>query len=159
MRALKIILIIILAVFLIVMALGFADLLSNNVITQEDRLIAITIGLGFSLGLMAMVYHIKSFRFYNNHTSQKKLYKVAISLWIGAILSGFYFSSIGFLSFLGYFLSMLDGSDESIMSLLMMFSIFLFGALSMLEIFILNKQLKKHRLKQETVEEIDFIGN
>lgn len=159
MRALKIILITILAISLIVMVLGFTELLESATISQEDKLIAIMIGLGFSLGLMAMVYHIKSFRFYNRNVSHKKPYKVAISLWIGAILSGFYFSSIGFLSFLGYFLSMLDGNDESIVSLLMMFSIFLFGALSLVEILILKNQIKKCRLQNETTNEIDFIGN
>ena len=161
MRAYKIILLIILAFILFMMVFGIIEIYKNIKQNSEVMYIIIFAVVGLVAGVLAAVYHIKSFRYYRESKRKEKVGKLSIILWIGAVATGIYYVIFGTFGFIGVIgsNSHINSSIYDIAQIMFMVVIALFGIFSLIETSILKKRIKQLKAEHTTKDEISSIGN
>jgi membrane protease YdiL (CAAX protease family) len=161
MRAFKIILLIILAFILFMMVLGIIDVYGAFKQNSEAIYMVIVIAIGLIAAILALIYHIKSFRYYRESKRKGKDRKLPIILWIGAIVTGVYYLLFGVVAILGAIMSnaQINSNVYDITMITFMVIIALFGIFSLVETSILKKRIKQLKAECTTKDEISSIGN
>ncbi|QHI36749.1 hypothetical protein IMCC3317_21190 [Kordia antarctica] len=158
MRAFKIILIIILILVLFILALGTIEIYKEN--RPEAFAICIFTSIGIVFGLLTIVYHIKSFRYYRKSKRLEKAKKISIILWISAVASSIYTLFFGAVALLGISANTaeLSSNPEYLSMIIMLIIILLYGISSLVEVSLLKKRIKTQREEVLLHTEIDEIG-
>ncbi|WP_420574837.1 hypothetical protein [Kordia sp.] len=161
MRVYKIILIFILAFILLVMSVGAIGIYSASNHNSDTKFMLLFAGIGIFVGLLAMWYHIVSFRYYRPSKRAVKAKKIPLILWIGAIASGVCYAFFGILSAFGNIAAIstrgMRAADLPIFIALAV--IVLYGIFSIIETSILSKRIKKQKEECNAQNEIDEIGS
>jgi len=161
MRVYKIILIIILAFTLFMMVFGMIEIYGSIQRTPELIYAIIFIVFGLVAGVLAFIYHIKSFRYYRASKQKEKVKKLPLILWIGAIATGVYYLLFGIFGILGTVENTAEtGTNKfEVIMTICMIVILVFGVFSLVETSILKKRIKRLQTEHTTKDEISSIGS
>jgi amino acid transporter len=133
-------------------------------VTAENKLfittLTITVYVGIFLGMMAFIYHIKSFKYYRKSKRMKRLVKVHPVFWVVSILSHVYFLLFGLIMLLGVIVEMIDAvrGRQSYWGLIMTVVVLAYAITSIVEATILKKRIKRYEEEIQLRGEIDTIG-
>lgn len=160
MRAFKITLIIVLALFILFIVMGMIGINQEIEYNPDALYIIIFISIGIILGLAAMLCHIKTFRYYRKSKSRKKVKKVSIFLWIAAVASSVYILLFSIFAFIGTFMEPNSVRNaEAFFTKLILIILFFYGVGSLVEISIVKKRIKKQHEEMSLQDEINEIGS
>lgn len=159
MRVFKILLIIILILVLFILVLGTIEIYREN--SPAALAISVFTSIGIVFGLLTIVYHIKSFRYYRKSKRLEKAKKMSIVLWVSAVISGIYTLFFGAFALLGISANNteLSSKSEYFVMIIMLIIILLSGISSLVEVSLLKKRIKTQREEVLLQDEIDDIGN
>lgn len=157
MRIFKVILIIILVVIVSLLIHGTNNWFTSN--ERDAKTIAVLMLIGVVLGLLGIVYHIMTFRYYRKSKKQEKPRKIPIILWFGIVASSIYILLFGVLMIIGITVSgSLRDSEKYYIYTILIFLIN-YGIGSLVEASLLDKRIKKQYEEMTLHNEIDDIGN
>ncbi|WP_046756120.1 hypothetical protein [Kordia jejudonensis] len=156
MRIYKIILMSLLTILILMMLIGFFSIFQ---VSEEYYFILFFIlfaGIGIVVSLLSFLYHIKSFHYYRKSKSPKTTGKLATFLSVSSIICGIYYFLFAVLATLGK----LSSSEELLVrDIILIIVIALFGVLTILEVVITQKQIKKLLSTYKAKESIETIGD
>lgn len=161
MRFLKITLLVCLVVLLTVMVLMFFGVNYDASDPKSKELLAgmlISVGLGIFLGIMALMYHVLSFRYYRRSKRMQTIKKIPAAFMVCAILSHIYFLLISVTILLGTIFNIIKISSNIFSFYLLMFFTFVYAIVSIVEISFLKKRIRLYKADVFLREEIDTIG-
>ena len=150
MKILKILLLIVTAGFAVLFTAGAFVVLKNTRfnIPLYDLIMII---LSFVLSIACTAYHIVSFKFYRKSISDMTLSKF---FWMVAIACSVFAIYVAGHEYISLYLGAGIATDV----LVVMFLVFVYGVLNLVEVIYLRKQIKK-LIKTSLDSEIDTIGD
>jgi amino acid transporter len=157
MRTYKITLIIMLVFVMILLFLGVSGI--DTISNPDAGAIFILLLIGIVLGLLTMVFHVKSFRYYSISKRHLKVKKLSIVLWVCAIVLSIYVLIFAVFSTIGLSMGQYKYNTQMIIMLGMVLLLFFYGVGSLIEVFILKKRIKILHEENTLHNEIDEIGN
>ncbi|EDP97632.1 hypothetical protein U8527_04745 [Kordia algicida OT-1] len=159
MQTLKKTLLIVLGLILLAFLVGIFKVLIKN---SDFASIFFTFGffgLGIVFCLVAISYHLKTLKYFDDAAMLKRNEELPVKLWIFSIIGYLYFIFIS-----GIFLLVISQRTFSvttfdrISAFLLVFAILL-SVVGVIETFITKKRIANHRKKMVVFHEIDEIGD
>ncbi len=161
MRALKILLIVLLVVlvgFMIAVLFSASDDAPDPESKKIVAIMLISIGLGIFLGIMALLYHLISFRYYRTSKRMQKLKKVPAYFVVCAILSHIYFLLISVTFLGGVIFNVIQVRSEAPVFYFITLSTLVYAIVSIIETSVLKKRIRQYKEDVFLRDEIDTIG-
>ena len=118
----------------------------------------ISIGLGIFLGIMSILYHALSFRYYNTFKGRRKIKKVPAFFVVCTILSHIYFLLISLVMISGSMIGFIDVNGEEFWLYLIALSVLSYAILGIIETTIFKRRIQQYKEEVFLRNEIDTIG-
>lgn len=116
-----------------------------------------TMSLGILSGTLTTLFHLTSYRYYQENRFINYKLKVSKLLWAGSICFSIYIMYIAASSMISlFYVSVLA---ENIIFFIVMTSVLIFGLLNILEVALLKKRIAKGKAIQAQMNEMDDIGD
>ena len=122
-------------------------------------IISMFTSIGIVLGFLAILYHIKSFRYYRKSKRRKKVKNLALVLWISAVAFDVYILFFSIFALLGISTEGAIVDSEMVMIIIVVIVFLLYAIGSLLEVSLLKKRIKKQQEEVLLKDEIDEIGS
>ncbi|MEM6718379.1 MAG: hypothetical protein AAF611_03590 [Bacteroidota bacterium] len=161
MRVLKVVLIVCLVSllgFLIAIFLGSSYEAADPKSKQLFAGMLISIGLGIFLGIMALLYHVQSFRYYRQSKRMQKIKKIPAFFIVCAILSHIYFLLISVAILVSAIFEIIQVRSDMIGTYFLVVATLVYAIVSIIEVSVLKKQIRMYEADVFLRDEIDTIG-